>query len=754
MNRLLLSIILLVSLFSCRKQGPSEFDENPKAGSAPGIGFYSKDLQSKINNLKEVRAKKKYEPRTKHKDKSGNALYANRLYLETSPYLLQHAHNPVNWFAWSEEPFKLAKKLNRPILLSVGYSTCHWCHVMEEESFEDIEIAKYLNENYISIKVDREERPDVDTVYMSAVQAITGRGGWPMTVWLTPDKKPIYGGTYFPPRDGDRGSRIGFMTLIKKFKEHYINDPKNISEVSNRVKEAVIQSLEGKKNSVKNVSDEVLHKTFNYYKAYFDPVNGGIKRAPKFPSSFPLKLLLRYHKRFKNKKALEMVTRTLDRMASGGIYDQVAGGFHRYSTDEIWLAPHFEKMLYDNALLASIYTEAYVATKDQKYKVIAKEILDYILREMTNKEGLFYSATDADSLTESGHREEGYYFTWTMSELSRDLGPVLFKKANKIFKIADKGNFEGRNILNLHKIKDRFKYKNDFKAIQKILIKTREKRARPIRDDKVITSWNGLVISALAQAGYYFNDDKYQVAAKKAALTIENRLINKDRLYRIFNEGKVKIEGFLNDYTFYIQSLLDLYELQSDEHWLRLAIKLDKVLEDEFEDKTDGAFYSTGIRHEKMFAKQKTSFDGAIPTGNSIALLNLQRLYLLTGLDKYRKRYEKLLDWYSSKLNENPMSLSEMLVAVDFKNDRTQEIFIIFPNKDVKKTLNKYHGVLQESFKSNKVISFVKEGSSLLELPVLKGKTAIDNKVTAYVCEKGVCQLPTTDISVFKAQIK
>ncbi len=745
---------LFLILFSCNSQSPSEFSINPKKGSAPGIGFYEEDLQEKLQTLYTKRAKSKYQARTKHKDKKGNPDFINRLFMETSPYLLQHAHNPVNWFPWGEKAFSLAKKLNRPVLLSVGYSTCHWCHVMEEESFEDLEIAKYLNQNYISIKVDREERPDVDTVYMAAVTAITGRGGWPMTVWLTPDKKPIYGGTYFPARDGQRGARLGFLSLIKKFNGIYKNESKKVSDVSNKVRDAIKQSLEGEAQEVQVVSDKVLHDTFKYFKNSFDPINGGVKRAPKFPSTFPVKLLLRYAKRFNNKKSLSMATKTLNRMAAGGIYDQIGGGFHRYSTDRTWLVPHFEKMLYDNGLLASLYTEAYVATKNRRYKVLAMEILDYILREMTNKEDLFFSATDADSLTDKGHREEGYYFSWSKEDLKNDLGEKLFKKAQKLFSISKSGNYEGRNILKLKRFNDRFKYKEDFKTIQNILIKTRENRKRPLRDDKALVSWNALVISALAQAGFYFNEKKYSIAAHKAATTISKKLIINGSLHRVFNNGRVKINAFLDDYTFLIQALLDLYEYQSNEKWLNLAINLDETLENEFEDVKNGGFYSSGTNHEKLIARQKKSFDGAIPTGNSIAYLNLQRMYLLTGFEKYHKRANRLLSWFSAKLNRNPMSLSEMLLGVEFNNAKTKEIILLTP-KGQFDLVTAFLDKIRKNYKPNKVISIVESGSkNLKNFPILEGKMLIDNKVTAFVCERGICQLPTIDLETFSKQIK
>ena len=441
------SSILLITCIKEKKSDKAGMNFFKNTGSSlPSISQYDNSLLKKIKEMKEKRGAA-YRPRTKHLDKKGWAKYTNRLFLETGPYLLQHAHNPVNWYPWGDEVFDKAKALNRPILLSVGYSTCHWCHVMEEESFEDLEIAKMMNENYMAVKVDREERPDIDAIYMAVIQATTGSGGWPMTVWLTPEKKPIYGGTYIPTRDGDRGRKIGFLTMLKKLKEIYDKEPLKVKASANKISDFIKNKLES--STPGELSDETsLHIAIKYYKNSYDPLFGGINRAPKFPSSIPNRLLLRYYRRSKDQKVLEITEKTLKKMAAGGIYDHVGGGFHRYSTDKRWLVPHFEKMLYDNALLAMTYIEAYQVTKDKEYKRIAKEILDYVLRDMTSPKGGFYSATDADSIGPTGHRVEGHFFTWTPTEISQILSKKEAKLINDYYKITNQGNFEeGRSIL-------------------------------------------------------------------------------------------------------------------------------------------------------------------------------------------------------------------------------------------------------------------------------------------------------------------
>ncbi|MBA2404539.1 MAG: thioredoxin domain-containing protein, partial [Bdellovibrionales bacterium] len=704
-----------------------------------------------------------YIPRTKHLGSGGWAKYTNRLFLETSPYLLQHAHNPVNWYPWGDEAFQKAKELNRPVLLSIGYSTCHWCHIMEEESFEDVDIAENMNRNYITIKVDREERPDVDAIYMAAVQAINGSGGWPMTVWLTPDRKPMFGATYIPARDGDRGTRTGFLTMLNKFKEIYDKEPEKVAESAKKISDYVKERLES--SDTGGLPDQSsLHIAMNYYKQAYDPIYGGMNQAPKFPSSMPNRLLLRYYRRTGDKKFLEIAENTLKKMASGGMYDHVGGGFHRYSTDSRWLVPHFEKMLYDNALLAIAYTEAYQVTKDKEYQRVAREILDYVLRDMTSPEGAFYSATDADSIGPKGHREEGYFFTWTPGEIDQVLSEKEAKLVKAHYQVTSKGNFEGgRTIFNtpdsLSTVAKRLGL-NEKEARETInqarekLYQERKRRPLPIRDEKILTAWNGLMISAFAKASFVFNEERYEKAAVNAAKFIANNLIKKERLYRSYKDDKAKFNAYLDDYAFYIAGLMDVYEATSDITWLKSAIALDETLAKHYEDKKNGGFFMTSNDHEKLLAREKPSYDGAEPSGNSIQVMNLLRLYEFTTNDSYRQRAEKTFKAFSQTLKQNSIALSEMLLAFDFYLDKPMEIIIVRPTDAIDE---KFTPILREKFLPNKIVSVITKGEQLKQhaqvIPLVEGKVVFDDKVTAYVCRGGVCKLPTTETQIFLEQI-
>ena len=724
----------------------------------------NKTLQDQFTKMRKKRGVS-YKPRTKHFNKDGWAQFTNRLFLETSPYLLQHAHNPVDWHPWGEEAFQKAKQLNRPILLSVGYSTCHWCHVMEEESFEDIEIADFINQNYIAIKIDREERPDIDAIYMAAVQAMTGQGGWPMTVWLTPDKKPIYAATYIPARDGDRGVRIGFLTFLKKLKHIYDNDPEKAKMSAEDISKFLIERFET--SSVGDLPDiSLLHTAVSFYEKQFDKAYGGVSGQPKFPSSFPNRLFLRHYRQTKNKIYLEMVEKTLNQMAKGGMYDHVGGGFHRYSTDSYWLVPHFEKMLYDNALLVMVYNEAYQVTKNKEYQRVAMEILDYILRDMTCSDGGFYSATDADSIGPKGQKGEGYFFTWSVEEIDQILSKKEVTIVKSYYGVTDEGNFEeGRTIFNISKSLKEIAQLNGVteKEVQDIinqakekLYQERQKRPSVIRDEKILTAWNGLAISAFAHASFIYNEPKYKKAAEKAVTFILNHLIKEKRLYRSFKDGQAKFKAYLDDYAFLIAGLMDLYETTSEIKWLKEAILLDQALEQYYEDKENGGFFMTGSDQEKLLAQQKPAYDGAEPSGNSIQIMNLLRLCKFTGLDSYRKRAINSFKAFSNTLQQNPMALSEMLLAVDFYLNSSKEIVIVFPEKS--ETLNSpLLKILRETFLPNRIISFIKEGQIQEEhlkiIPLLDKKYAIDEKATAYVCQQGRCQKPTVDPQVFKSQI-
>jgi uncharacterized protein len=733
---------------------------NPLPGAVPPPAELTEQLQAAWR-----RRPADYRPRTRHLNPDGSPQYTNRLLLSSSPYLLQHAHNPVNWYPWGDEAFETAKRLRRPVLLSVGYSTCHWCHVMEEESFEDEEIARYLNEHYVAIKVDREERPDVDAIYMSAVQALTGGGGWPMTVWLTPDRQPFYGGTYFPARDGERGSRVGFLTLLRKVDATYHQQPDAVAEASTSLTARIRAGLAGPAAADELPTAGVLHDAAAYYRRNFDSQEGGMRRAPKFPSNLPARFLLRYHRRTGDPEALNMVTLTLERMAGGGMYDQVGGGFHRYSTDAQWLVPHFEKMLYDNALLAMAYLDAYQVTGRAAFARVVREILRYVERDMTSPQGAFYSATDADSLTPSGRREEGYFFTWTPSELEAALGSKRARIVAAYYDVTPSGNFEGRSILHTPRTVDAVAkqltvppemVRQTVEEAKDVLYAARARRPAPLRDNKILAAWNGLMISAYAQAALVLGDERYARVAARAADFVLTAMRKDGRLLRSYTDGAAHHRAYLDDYAFMIAALLDLYEATGEVRWLRQATALDAVLAARYEDRAAGGFFMTGDDHETLLAREKPNSDGAEPCGNSVQALNLLRLHELTTDDRYRQRAERTLRAFGATLRRAPAALSDMLLAVDFQLDAPMEIIIVSPGArgDAEPLLAE----VRRTFVPNRVLAVVSEGPPLAAqaaiVPLLEGKTARGGKSTAYVCKRRVCALPTSRPEVFAQQLR
>jgi uncharacterized protein len=729
----------------------------------PGANEFEKSLIETFQQVFETRGKG-YHPRTKHLRPDGWARYTNRLFLESSPYLLQHAHNPVNWFPWGDEAFETAKKLNRPVFLSVGYSTCHWCHVMEEESFEDEEIARYLNAHYVAIKVDREERPDIDAIYMTAVQALTGRGGWPLSAWLTPDRKPFYGGTYFPARDGDRGAGIGFLTILQKLFESFRMQDGPVEKASLQLTEAIRQMM-APRSGGQLPGEAVLHGAASFYQQHYDPKFGGLSGAPKFPSSLPVRFLLRYHKRYGNKQILEMACNSLDKMAAGGMYDHVAGGFHRYSTDAQWLVPHFEKMLYDNALLVSDYLEAWQATGNKNFKRVANDILRYVQRDMTSPEGAFYSATDADSLTPNGHGEEGYFFTWTPDELENVLGKDRSEIISRYYQVNGHPNFEGRFILHtrqaLSEVAGSLKMpETDLSTVidesREMLYQARKQRPEPLRDEKILTSWNALMISAFARAGLIFENPGYVDQAVKAATFILCHLYPGGKLYRSYKDNAAKHNAYLEDYAFLIAALMDLYESTHDIFWLEKATELDRILEKNFEDKINGGSFMTGAEHEELIAREKPYADTAVPSGNSIQALNLLRLYTFTTHENYRLRAQKALTAFSSILSASPAAMSEMLLAVDFNVDAPLEIVIVSPG-DPANTTQPFLSELNRLFIPGRILVVVddrKVQAHAKLIPLVDGKAALDGKTTTYICKRGTCRLPVTDPAEFVRQLQ
>ena len=731
---------------------------------APGAPSVNDALKERLATAWTDRAVD-YVPRTQHLRADGSPKYLNRLFLEASPYLRQHAHNPLNWFPWGDEAFDLARTLGRPVFLSIGYSTCHWCHVMEEESFDDEEIARYLNENYIAIKVDREIRPDLDAIYMTVVQLFQGRGGWPMSVWLTPDRTPYGGGTYYPARDGDRGQSTGFLTLLREMKNSFDEQPDQVADLSSRVTDRVREVLAPGDGGGSLPTDAPLEATAAFYREQFDPVYGGLQGRMKFPSSLSIRFLLRHHRRTGDDQSLEMATRTLEKMAAGGIHDHVGGGFHRYATDPQWLVPHFEKMLYDNALLTSAYLEAYQVTGREDFAHVARAILRYVERDMTSPDGAFYSATDADSLGPGGEREEGWFFTWTPDELDTVLGSDRGTAIAALYRATKSGNFEGRTILNTPRavadVAAQLGLSSDALSrtaaeARELLYAARAKRPPPLRDEKILTAWNGLMISAFAQAALALNEPTYAVRAERAADYVLGHLRGDERLFRAALGDRVQQAAYLSDYAFLVASLLDLYEATSELRWLTEAQALDSVLREHYEDTSDGGYFRTSEDHESLLTREKPSTDNAEPSGNSIQILNLLRLHEFTTDDQYRRRAEKAFEAFSDVLTERPTAVSEMLLAVDFHLDTPKEIVVVVPQgrQDAEPFLEELRGV----FLPNRILAVVAEGDELEShsalIPLLEGKVARNGEPTAYVCENRICELPTTDPAVFARQIR
>jgi uncharacterized protein YyaL (SSP411 family) len=713
----------------------------------PGADALPEPLSRRLADA--VRAKGPgYVPRTEHRDPTGAPRYTNRLVLERSPYLLQHAHNPVSWWPWGEEAFEEARRRNVPVFLSVGYSTCHWCHVMERESFEDEEIARVLNARYVPIKVDREERPDVDGIYMTAVQLLTGGGGWPMSVWLTPSKEPFFGGTYFPPRDGARGAMRGFLGILTEIADLWGRDPERVTRATGSLVEAVRTALAPHAPAAEGLpAASVLVSAVDFFARSFDPVHGGLRRAPKFPSSFPVRLLLRHHRRARREESLHMAALTLERMASGGIHDQLGGGFHRYSTDSEWLVPHFEKMLYDNALLAVAYAEAWQVTGRRDFARVVRQTLDYLGREMTSPEGALYSATDADS-----EGEEGRFFVWDAAEIRAVLGADA-DRFLRFHGVTEEGNFEGRNILVVPRPDE-----DEWEALapaRAALYEAREKRVHPLRDEKVLAGWNGLAISALAVGGRVLAEERYVDGARRAAEFVLGRMTRDGRLQRSWLASDAGVPAFLEDHAFLAQGLLDLYEATFDVRWLSEAIDLSERLERLFGDPGGGGWFTSAADHERLLAREKPTHDGAEPSGASVATLNALRLHAFTTDDRFRRRAEGALRHYARLLEEAPASLGEMLLAVDFATDSPREVVLVWP--DGAPLPEGFVSVLRRTFLPNRALAGAAEGEPLRALGGIAGvaeaKTALGGRPTAYVCERGQCRLPAIEPEKLASQI-
>ncbi len=758
-----LAVVLASTMAACSSCSRSSGEHGGVAAAAASRSSPSPSPELAVKLAAALRAKgPSYKPNTRHTNPDGGPRYTNRLILETSPYLLQHAHNPVDWYPWGDEAFDTARRLRCPVFLSVGYSTCHWCHVMEEESFEDDEIAKYLNDNYIAIKVDREERPDIDAVYMSAVQSLTGSGGWPMTVWLTPDRKPFYGGTYFPPRDGGRGARIGVLSLLRTLKTTYDQSPADTERSAQKIVDEIRRQTDPEPAG-SSPTAATLDAAAAFYASRFDSANGGLRGAPKFPSSLPVRFLLREHRRTANPELLRMATLTLQKMAAGGIHDQIGGGFHRYSTDERWLVPHFEKMLYDNALLTLAYVEGSQAARSAELAGVARRVLRYVDREMTAPDGTFYSASDADSLDPSGRLEEGWFFSWTPAEIEAALGADLARHAEGFYGVTADGNFDGRSVLYVPRpLADaaralRVPEPTLGASIQdgrERLYAARAKRPPPRRDDKVLAAWNGLMISALAKAALTLGDASYADRAARAAAFVLGHMRSDGRLLRSFKDGAAVGDGYLDDYAFFVAGLLDLYEATGVARWLEEAISLEATLEGHYADE-GGGFFQTSDDHEKLLARERPAYDGAEPSGNSVAAMNLLRLYELTTKDGYRQRAERLIGAFGGLLARAPGALSEMLLAVEFLRDVPKEIVIV--TRGARAEAEPLLAKLRDVYLPNRVLVVVSEAdlAALARIvPLVDGKAARGGRPTAYVCEKAACELPTTEPETFANQLR
>jgi uncharacterized protein len=668
----------------------------------------------------------------------------NRLINEKSPYLLQHAYNPVDWYPWCDEAFEKAKIEDKPIFLSIGYSTCHWCHVMEKESFEDEEVAKILNENFIPIKVDREERPDIDTVYMTICQAMTGHGGWPLTIIMTPDKKPFFAGTYIPKHS--RYGRIGLIELLQKVVEIWKENKDKVISLAEQITSEIKEALE--KVEKGNIIDETIFTlAYKELEENFDPEYGGFGEAPKFPTPHNLMFLLRYWKRTGNAKAIDMVEQTLKGMWLGGIYDQIGFGFHRYSTDRKWLVPHFEKMLYDQALISLACIETYQATGKEKYAVLCSEVFSYVIDNLTNTDGGFFSAEDADS-----EGEEGKFYLWEYSELEKILNQSELNFVIENFNIRKDGNYidelkrsrTGKNIFHLSSELEGEKRKI-WESIRLKLLKHRNNRIRPLKDDKILTDWNGLTISSLAKGYLTFGVEDYiKIAEKSANFILKNMLTNDGKLLHRFRDGEAKINGHLDDYAFLAWGLIELYEATFKTNYLKKAIELTNKMIELFWDENNGGFFLS--ENEDVLFKQKEIYDGAIPSGNSVALLVLIKLSKITGRSDLNELTFKLVETFSGTVSKHPSAYTFFLSAFDFLIGPSFEIIIVGKSSD---DISKIQKLLNSKFIPNKILLYKptdREDEINLIAPFLTHYKEIDGKTTIYICTNYECKQPVTSV--------
>ncbi|MEN6314642.1 MAG: thioredoxin domain-containing protein [Clostridiaceae bacterium] len=671
----------------------------------------------------------------------------NRLIHQKSPYLLQHANNPVDWYPWCNEAFEIARSKCFPIFLSIGYSCCHWCHVMERESFEDAEVAQLLNKYFIAIKVDREERPDIDSIYMTVCQALTGHGGWPMTIIMTPDKKPFFAGTYFPKHD--RMGLPGIITVLEKASQAWKENRDEVLKTSSSVIESLSSAEEATGNASRSLAEidhrELINTAFEQYKNTFDSMHGGFGHAPKFPSPHIFFFLLRYWKMTGDETALKMTEKTLDSMRRGGIFDHIGYGFSRYSTDRSWLVPHFEKMLYDNALLAMANLETYQATGNGIYARTAEEIFTYVLRDMTSHGGGFYSAEDADSENDKGQKEEGFFYIWKPDEIRQVLGDADAGRFMVLFDITERGNFEGRSIPNT--IKGSIPG-NDLEFVEtcrKKLFERREKRIHPFKDDKILTSWNALMIAALAMGGRILGNSIYTTAAEKAANFILSQLVDKDgRLLAVYRDAVSSLKGYADDYAFMIWSLIELYETTYKPEYLKNAIKLNSDFINLFWDQKNSGFFLYGNDTEQLITRPKEGYDGATPSANSEAAGNMVRLARLTGMYELEDRARQILKAFSGSIKGYPSGFSHMLSAAILLETQGTEVIV---SGEAEKGADKLLDIVRQGFRPFTVSLHYGRSQDVLKalIPSIANYSTLDGKAAAYVCRNFICNEPVTD---------
>ena len=677
--------------------------------------------------------------------------HTNHLIDETSPYLLQHAHNPVNWYPWSDEAFTEAKRLDKPVLLSVGYAACHWCHVMERESFENEQIASLMNDLFISIKVDREERPDIDQVYMRFVQMAAGNGGWPMTVFLTPDKKPFFGGTYFPPED--RYGRPGFPKVLKSIDHYYHNEKDQLKTVLNQVETVFTEIDLETKNDGQLPDKTIFNQAVEKLSRHYEPEYGGIGQAPKFPAAQAFQLFLRKYYNDRDDRYLRMIEMTLENMGKGGIFDQIGGGFARYSVDNEWLVPHFEKMLYDNAQLTSLYLDTYLMTKNIFYLNIAVEILNFVEREMLSVEGGFYSSLDADS-----EGEEGKFYTWTPKQVLQLLGEQNGSIFCNYYDISENGNFEGRNIPRV--ISDKPSLQQKFAKApgevdfilsegKKILLDARSKRTRPSLDDKVIVSWNGLMLSAFARAYQVTGVDRYAEIIRSNVTFLQKKLVNADGLFHTYKNNQARIVAFLDDYANLIQGLIDAYEAIFNIDYLKWAVQLTDFVNSKFMDSNDSGYFYTSSDQEQLLIRLRDEQDQSIPSANGVMLMNLIRLSAYTGNKQYQKTAESLLSIYKDEFSANPYAYCSYLSALDFYLNKPKEIIIVSEGEfQTDRLLNKINSI----YYPNKIKIYINTHTDLdlLDTELIKGKHPVDHKTTVYICTDHTCSPPLNQLELLE----